>query len=108
MVAEETGWLGCAAVLGLQLLLALRLLLVGARSRERFGRLLAVGVAAYLASQSLIHAAVCAWLLPAKGLPMPFLSHGGSSTLAAMLAVALVLGVSARREPVLAAADGFV
>lgn len=107
VVAEETGWLGCAAVLGLQLLLALRLLLVGARSRERFGRLLAVGVAAYLASQSLIHAAVCAWLLPAKGLPMPFLSHGGSSTLAAMLAVALVLGVSARREPVLAA-DGFV
>ena len=106
VVAEETGLLGCLGVLGLQMLLALRLLWIAARSRERFGRLLAVGVATYLGAQSLMHAAVCAWLVPATGLPMPLVSHGGSSTLVALLAIALALSVSARREPVLSA-DGF-
>jgi cell division protein FtsW (lipid II flippase) len=50
---------------------------------------------------------VCAWAIPATGLPMPLVSHGGSSTLAALLGVSLAVGVSARREPVLGA-DGFV
>ncbi len=107
VVAEETGLLGSLLIVGLELALALRLLHIAARSRERFGRLLAVGVATYLASQSLLHVAVCAWMIPATGLPMPLLSNGGSSTLVAVLAVALAVSVSARREPVLAA-DGFV
>lgn len=107
VVAEETGFLGAVAVLGLELLLALRILHIAARSRERFGRLVAVGVATWLAVQSLLHVAVCAWIVPAKGLPMPLVSAGGSSTMAAVLGVALALSVSARREPVLAA-DGFV
>ncbi len=106
VVAEETGLLGCSGVLGLQVLLALRLLWIAARSRERFGRLVVVGVATYLGAQSLMHAAVCAWLVPATGLPMPLVSYGGSSTLTALLGVSLALSVSARREPVLAA-DGF-
>jgi rod shape determining protein RodA len=107
VVAEETGFLGALLVVGLELALALRMLRVAARSRERFGRLLAVGIASYLATQSLLHVAVCAWVIPATGLPLPLLSSGGSSTLAALLGVSLVLSVSARREPVLAA-DGFV
>ncbi len=107
VVAEETGFAGALLILGLELALALRILHIAARSRERFGRLLAVGVAAYLAAQSLLHVAVCAWAIPATGLPMPLLSNGGSSTLAALLGVALAVSVSARREPVLAA-DGFV
>lgn len=107
VVAEETGLLGSVLVLALVLALALRILLVASRSRERFGRLLAVGIAVYLTAQSVMHVAVCAWIVPSTGLPMPFLSQGGSSTVAALLAVALVVNVSARREPVLAA-DGFV
>ena len=106
VVAEETGWLGCAGLLGLQLALVLGILGVGMRSRERFGRLLCVGVATYLGAQSLLHAAVCAWMIPATGLPMPLVSYGGSSTLAATIGVGMALSVSARREPVLAA-DGF-
>ena len=53
-----------------------------------------------------MHAAVCTWLVPATGLPMPLVSYGGSSTLAAVIGVSLALNVGARREPVLAA-DGF-
>ena len=48
----------------------------------------------------------CGWLVPATGLPMPFLSYGGSSSLSALLGVAICANISARREPVLAG-DGF-
>ncbi len=107
VVAEETGLLGALTVLGLQMALVVAILAVAARTRERFGRLLAVGVATYLGTQTLLHIAVCAWMVPATGLPMPLFSYGGSSTLVALLSLALVLNVAARRVPVLAA-DGYL
>lgn len=106
VIGEETGFVGCAAVLLLHGLLVLGILGIALRTRERFGRLLCVGVAAWLGSQALIHAAVCGWMVPATGLPMPLVSYGGSSVLATVLGLALCLNVSARREPVLAG-DGF-
>ncbi|MEM7205886.1 MAG: FtsW/RodA/SpoVE family cell cycle protein [Planctomycetota bacterium] len=107
VVCEESGLLGALGLLGLQGCLVAGLLRIAARTRERFGRLLVVGVATYLGTQSLVHAAVCTWLIPATGLPMPLVSYGGSSTLVAVWAVALALNVSARREPVLAS-DGYL
>ncbi|MFO1051456.1 MAG: FtsW/RodA/SpoVE family cell cycle protein [Planctomycetota bacterium] len=106
VVAEETGWVGALGLILLYLILVLALLGMAGRTRERFGRLLIVGVATWLGTQALLHVAVCAWLLPATGLPMPFLSQGGSVTLAAALGIGLCLNVGSRREPVLAA-DGF-
>ena len=89
-----------------RVVLALGMLWIAMRTRERFGRLCCVGMAAWLGSQALLHAAVCAWMIPATGLPMPLLSYGGSSTLSAVLGVTLCLNIGARREPVLAG-DGF-
>lgn len=106
VVGEETGWLGSMAVLLLYAVLVFGLLATAARTRERFGKLLCVGTAAWIGSQSLMHAAVCGWLVPATGLPMPMLSYGGSSVLATVLAVSLCLNVGARQEHVLAA-DGY-
>ena len=106
VVGEEVGWLGAMAVLGLVAALVAMLLATAMRTRERFGRLVCVGVATWLGTQSLIHVAVCGWLGPATGLPMPFLSYGGSSALSALLGVAVCANISARREPVLAG-DGF-
>lgn len=106
VVGEEAGFLGCTALLLLFVALVLGLLHIANRTRERFGRLLCVGVATWIGGQALLHAAVCGWLLPATGLPMPLVSYGGSSTLAAVLGIALCLNVGARPEPVLAA-DGF-
>lgn len=106
VVAEETGLLGATALLGAFAVLVLGLLRIALRTRERFGRLLVIGVAAQIGAQAWMHVAVCAWLVPATGLPLPFVSYGGSSTLASVLAVSMALNVGARREPVLAA-DGF-
>lgn len=106
VVGEETGWLGCVVVLGLVAALVLGLLGIASRTRERFGRLVCVGVAAWIGSQSLMHVAVCGWLVPSTGLPMPLVSYGGSSTLAAALGIAMCLNIGARREPILSG-DGF-
>lgn len=106
VVGEEIGWLGCFVVLGLVMALVLGILGIAMRTRERFGRLVCVGVATWIGAQSLIHVAVCGWLVPAKGLPMPLLSYGGSSSLAAMLGIAICFSIGARREPILAG-DGF-
>lgn len=106
VVAEESGLFGACGLLLLQALLVLGLLGIALRTRERFGRLIAVGVATYFATQTLVHIAVCTWLIPATGLPMPLVSYGGSSVMVSMWAVALVLNVGARQEHVLAP-DGF-
>ncbi len=106
VICEEAGLLGALGLMAFQLLLVGTILGIGMRSRERFGRLVAVGVATYLGTQTLLHIAVCVWLVPATGLPMPLVSYGGSSTLVAISAIALVINVGARREPVLSA-DGF-
>lgn len=106
VIAEEGGLSGAALVILLEVLLFGGLCRIAIVSRERFGRLIAVGVAAYIGTQSLLHIAVCAWFVPATGLPMPLVSYGGSSVLSSMIALALALNVGARRQTVLAA-DGY-
>ncbi|MDA0373724.1 MAG: FtsW/RodA/SpoVE family cell cycle protein [Planctomycetota bacterium] len=106
VLAEEAGLLGSIGLIGLYLLLVLGLLRIAVRTRERFGRLVVVGVAAWLGAQSFLHVAVCAWMLPATGLPLPLVSQGGSVTVAAVLGLAVALGVGARPEPVLGG-DGY-
>ncbi|MFK7741601.1 MAG: FtsW/RodA/SpoVE family cell cycle protein [Planctomycetota bacterium] len=106
VVGEEGGFAGSVIVLGIVAATVLSLLGIALRTRERFGKLVCVGVAAWLGAQSLLHVAVCGWLVPSTGLPMPLMSYGGSSTMAMMLALALCVNVAARREPILAG-DGF-
>jgi rod shape determining protein RodA len=106
VLAEELGLFGVAVVLGLVLAQVLLLLAAADRTRERFSRLLLVGVAAWIGAQTLMHVAVCSWLAPATGLPMPFVSHGGSSSVALLLAVGVCLNVASRNSPVLSG-DGF-
>jgi len=106
VIGEEIGWIGCCVVLAVVTGLVIALLQTAQRTRERFGKLVCVGTAAWIGSQSLLHIAVCGWLVPATGLPMPLVSYGGSSALATILALALCANIAARREPVLAG-DGF-
>ena len=106
VVAEEAGLLGVIGLMFLQGALVLILLRIASRSRERFGRILVVGIATFLGAQTLMHIAVCAWLIPSTGLPLPLMSYGGSSTMVTVLALAMALNVGARRQPVMAS-DAF-
>jgi rod shape determining protein RodA len=97
VLAEELGFLGVVVVLGLYLLLLWRMLETAQLARDRVGALLAAGVAATFAFQVVYNVAMVAGLVPVKGLPLPLMSYGGSSILASLIAVGLILNVRMRR-----------
>ncbi|MDH3591732.1 MAG: FtsW/RodA/SpoVE family cell cycle protein, partial [Planctomycetota bacterium] len=94
VVGEELGLLGTTLLLGAFLVLFWRGLRAANRAPDRFGFYLALGVTCLLTFQALIHFGVCLGLLPTKGLPLPFISYGGSSLVASMTGMGLLLNVS--------------
>jgi rod shape determining protein RodA len=101
VIAEQAGFLGASAFVGVYLLLASCLVLAAGRLRERFARLVVGGVGQYFAAHFFINAGVNLGLLPMTGLTLPLVSTGGSSMLASFLALGLALGLCARAEPAL-------
>ncbi len=98
VVAEETGFLGVAGILGLYFLLILLLMASAMGMRDRFSRLVVGGVALYFASHVCIHAAVNLGLLPMTGLTLPLFSTGGSSLLTTFLGLGIALGLASQHE----------
>lgn len=96
MVGERWGLAGTLATLVLYLLLFARGLAIAAGTREPFGRLLAVGIVALLAAQTVINAGMTVGLMPITGITLPLLSYGGSSLLFTCLAIGLLMNVAMR------------
>jgi rod shape determining protein RodA len=97
VIAEELGFVGMLTVLGIYLLVLWRGLETAHEARDRLGALLVSGLCAVLAFQLVYNAAMIAGLVPVKGLPVPFMSYGGSSTLSAFIMIGLILNVRMRR-----------
>ncbi len=96
IVAEELGMLGAVFLLGLLALLLWRGVIAGQKIADPFGRFLAWGFTTLLVAQALIHISVAVALLPTTGIPLPFISHGGSSLVTTLFAVGLLLNLSQR------------
>jgi rod shape determining protein RodA len=96
VVGERFGLPGMALTMGLFAWLVGRALAIATETREPFGRLLAVGVAALLAVEVLIHTGMTVGLLPVTGLSLPLVSYGGSGLLAHGVALGLLLNVGLR------------
>ena len=94
VIGEELGLLGALAVLAAFCVLLWRGLVVAHKAPDRFGSLLATGLTMMLVGQALINMGVVLGILPTTGLPLPFISSGGSSLVASMVAVGLLLSVS--------------
>jgi len=94
IVGEELGLVGVLVVLGLFLVLLWRGWVIMQRAADQFGSLLAAGVLAWFAFQLLINVGGVTRLIPLTGIPLPFLSAGGSSLLVSLLAVGVLLSVS--------------
>jgi len=97
VLAEERGFAGVALVLGLYGAFFVSAATVAARARDRGGVLLVVALVAIAAFHVLYNAAMVIGLVPITGIPLPFLSYGGSFTLVNWIAVGLVLNVDYRR-----------
>jgi cell division protein FtsW len=98
-VGEELGFLGIVVVLGLVAMLVWRGLVIARQASDRFGTYLATGLSALFGLQALVNMAVVLELVPAKGITLPFLSYGGSSLLASLAAVGILLSISRRPDP---------
>jgi rod shape determining protein RodA len=96
-VGAELGALGALGVLLLLGLVVTRGLLVASRAPDTFGRLLAVGLTAIVLIQGAVNVAVNLRLFPVTGIPLPFISQGGSSLFVMLIAAGLLQSIAARR-----------
>jgi rod shape determining protein RodA len=96
-VGEQVGFFGSAFLLGLFGLLIWRALRISAMARDLFGTLIAGGIAAYWAFQIFVNVGMTMGIMPITGIPLPFISYGGSAMLTNFLAVGLLLNIHMRR-----------
>ncbi len=97
VLAEEWGFLGVFGVLGLFAFYVFNGVQVALRARDRMGIILVVGLLSSFAFHVLYNTAMVVGLLPITGIPLPFLSYGGSFMLANFVAAGVILGVDLRR-----------
>lgn len=98
IIGEELGLLGTIAVILVFAILAFGLLRVMLRSQHLFVKITTAGLFAWLIGQAAINIGVVAGLLPVIGLPLPFVSYGGSSIIASLLAVGIILSFARTEE----------
>jgi cell division protein FtsW len=99
VLCEELGYLGGVAVLVLFGIYAWRGLRAAWAAPDDFGRLTALGITLMVVSQALINLGVVLGMMPTKGIPLPFVSYGGSSLLVMLLATGVLLNISQHAEP---------
>jgi rod shape determining protein RodA len=97
-VGEQLGFVGAASVLVLLGIVVLRILRSAQLARDQFGRLLATGAFTLIAFSVFENAGMTMGIMPIAGIPLPFLSYGGSATVAFFAAVGLALSVQLRRQ----------
>jgi len=97
ILGEETGLTGSLAVLVLFLLFTVAGTAIALRATDRFGRLLAIGITTWIAAQALVNIGGVTGLLPITGVPLPFVSFGGSALVMAMVGAGVLISV-ARHE----------
>ena len=94
---EEWGFVGCVALVTLFSLFLLSIFSTAMQAKDRFGSLLVVGVFFYFFSQIVINMGMVIGLMPVVGIPLPFISYGGSATVVNFTLLGIVLNVSMRR-----------
>ncbi len=96
VAGEELGLLGAGLVIGLICLVVWRALAIAAHSDDVFGRVAAAGIACWFGFQAFQNIGMCLGIMPVTGVPLPFVSYGGSSMFAGMLAIGLLQNIHLR------------
>ena len=101
VAAEEFGFVGASAILLLYAFFIWRGIKIAINAKDRFGSLLAVGCISYFVCHLVINIGMTMGIMPITGLPLPFLTYGGSTLLTSLLAVGILLNVGLRRQKIM-------
>jgi rod shape determining protein RodA len=96
VAGEELGLLGAGALIALLAVVLWRALLIARRAEDVFGRVAAAGIACWLGFQAFQNIGMCLGIMPVTGVPLPFVSYGGSALFASLLAVGLLQNIHLR------------
>jgi rod shape determining protein RodA len=99
VAGEELGFIGCATIVVLLGLVIFRAVRIAARADDAFGLLVAAGVAIWFAVQAFINIGMTIGMAPVTGIPLPFVSYGGSALFADMIAIGLLQSIHRRHRP---------
>lgn len=97
IIGEELGLIGCIIIICIFIFLILASLSVAAKAKDNYGRLLATGITSIIAVQAIINIAVVTGSMPVTGVPLPFISYGGTSLVINLAAMGVLLNIS--RQP---------
>ncbi|MCL2248831.1 MAG: FtsW/RodA/SpoVE family cell cycle protein [Oscillospiraceae bacterium] len=97
---EELGFVGCIAIIALMTCIIIRCFHVGVKSNNSLGLLVCIGVGAMFIVQTIMNIGMTLDLLPVIGVPLPFISYGGSSMVTCLVALGIVSGIKMRPKPI--------
>lgn len=95
--AEETGLIGALLLIGLYLAFSWRALVIARRAPDQFSRLVAAGIGIWISFQAFVNMGAMAGVVPLTGIPLPFISYGGSSLALSITALGALLNISRRK-----------
>ena len=98
IIGEELGLIGCVCIITLFVIFIWRGINVAMKARDTYGTLLAIGITSVIAVQSLINIAVVTGSMPVTGVPLPFISYGGTALVINMTAIGVLLNISRQIE----------
>lgn len=98
IIGEEVGFIGVTLVITAFSFLVWRLFRIASWASDPFGKLLSAGIAAWIGTQSVLNIGAMAALIPLTGIPLPFISYGGSSLVIILAATGIVLNISRQRR----------
>ena len=98
VISEEMGFVVSSLVILLFVILLIRMANIAKTAKDNFGSLLCVGIFAMILAHFVENIGMCMGILPITGIPLPFISYGGSSMLTNMIAIGLLMSVATRRK----------
>lgn len=94
IIGEELGLIGCVLIIAIFMFVVVRGITIAVKARDNYGFLLAVGIVSVIAVQAIINIAVVSGSMPVTGVPMPFISYGGTSLVFNLSAMGILLNIS--------------
>lgn len=98
VIGEEAGFIGCVLVILLMTMLLARMIFISSKARETFGKCVAAGIFAMFAFNVFENIGMNIGIMPITGLPLPFISKGGSSMVTNFMAIGVLLSISMRKQ----------